>query len=220
MAIVSVSGACSRSGKTALAAALLGALPPRAAAAVKFTTADDVFERCPRGTACAVCDIDVPFRLVEDAATLDHPGTDTERLRRSGAGRVVWAIARRGAVPAAWAVVRRRVAGWPLVVMEGSTIVPFARPGLHLFVVHPWLSPSRWKDGSAERIAAADLVVINRPAADARPPHEDVLQALEGAGARPERTRVADVTAPLGSWAPDVRARLASLAGAKDAVPA
>ena len=88
---------------------MLQALPPQSAVAVKFTTTDDVFERCPRGTPCVVCDIDVPFRLVEDEAALREPGTDTDRLAAAGASRVIWAIARQSAAEAAWHVVAARI---------------------------------------------------------------------------------------------------------------
>ena len=62
--------------------------------------------------------------------------------------------------------------------MEGSTIVTVARPDLQVFVAHPWLSPERWKPTSAACIAAADVVVVNRPAADGRSPAPEVLDAL------------------------------------------
>src|SRR5262245_60753095 len=138
MFLVSVAGACSRSGKTALAVSLLRTLAPRGAAAVKFTTTADVFERCPRGQPCIVCDIDVPFRLVTDARVLGEPGTDTERLGAAGARSVLWAIAKRQAVRPAWQAVLKRLQDVPSVVMEGSTIVELARPALLLFVVHPF----------------------------------------------------------------------------------
>ena len=48
--LISVAGACSRSGKTALAETIVKSLAADAPVAVKFTTTDDVFERCPRGT--------------------------------------------------------------------------------------------------------------------------------------------------------------------------
>jgi hypothetical protein len=205
--LVSISGACSRSGKTAAAVSLLQAAPPGTAAAVKFTTTDDVFERCPRGTTCVVCDIDVPFRIVEEAAVLREPGTDTARLQEAGAAPVVWAIAQQSAVARAWAAVRGRLAGAELVIMEGSTIVTVARPDLQVFVVHPWLAPERWKPTSAACVAAADLVVINRPASDARPPSAEVLDALRAYGPRATVT-VADVTRPAGEWAPAIARRL------------
>jgi len=205
--LVSISGACSRAGKTAAAVSLLQAAPPGAASAVKFTTTDDVFERCPRGTTCVVCDIDVPFRIVEEPAVLREPGTDTARLGEAGAARVVWAIAQQSAVLRAWAAVKDRLAGAELVIMEGSTIVTVARPDLQVFVVHPWLSPERWKPTSAACVAAADLVVINRRVSDVRPPSAEVLDALRACGPRATVT-VADVTRPAEEWAPSVAGHL------------
>jgi hypothetical protein len=160
--LIGVSGACSRAGKTALAVTLLRALAPGPRLAVKFTTTDDVFERCPRGTSCVVCDIDVPFRIVTDPAVLAEPGTDTARLFEAGASRVLWVIARRGAVREAWRVACTLLEGWRGdIVMEGSTITDVARPDMSLFVAHPFLDPSRWKAGSEPLIRAADRVVEN-----------------------------------------------------------
>lgn len=207
MTIISVAGACSRSGKTALAASLLRALGPGAAAAVKFTTTEDVFERCPRGTPCLVCDIDVPFRIIEDRAVLGEAGTDTQRLQAAGASRVVWAIARASAVRAAWAAVRARVSGSPVVVMEGSTIVHTARPDLLAFVVHPFLSPERWKPGSDALLAEADVVIVNRPAGEQRPPSPAVLDAIARARAGGPVV-VGDVLRPLAEWAAPLAQRL------------
>jgi hypothetical protein len=199
--LISISGACSRSGKTAAAVSLLQSRPRGSAAAVKFTTTEDVFERCPRGTTCIVCDIDVPFRIVEDAAVLAQPATDTARLMEAGASRVVWAIARESAVRPAWAAVKDRLGAVELVLMEGSTIVTVARPDRQVFVAHPWLAPQRWKPTSAACIAAADVVVVNRPAADRRPPSPEVLDALRRGRPRGEVT-IADVTQPPSEWAP------------------
>ncbi len=208
MALVSVSGAASRAGKTSLAVSLLRSLPASSAAAVKFTTTEDVFERCPRGTPCVVCDIDVPFRIVEDARVLDEPGTDTARLGAAGASRVIWAISRASAVRTAWSRVAAMAGG--LVVMEGSTIVDVAAPDLLLFVAHPFLKPERWKATSDALIARADAVVVNRPSGETREPAPDVRAALLRARGRDD-LRVADVTRPLEEWAPDLAERLHAL---------
>jgi hypothetical protein len=198
--IVSVSGACSRSGKTACAVSLLEALPRGEAAAVKFTTTEDVFERCPRGTPCVVCDIDVPFRIIEDPAVLAEAGTDTDRLGRAGARRVLWVIAKQHAADAAWRAARARMEGEAFVVMEGSTVVSLARPEKNVFVVHPFLSPERWKPTSPGLLAQADLVVVNRPVSETRSPSNEVVAAIE----RHRQGRgyvVADVTRPAAEWA-------------------
>ncbi len=205
MILVSVSGACSRSGKTALAETLLRAAP--GASAVKFTTTDDVFLRCPRGTACLVCDIDVPFRIVREDEVLRQPGTDTDRLAAAGAARVLWAIAKAGAAGPAWAAVRALVADEAVVVLEGSTVVARARPDLRLFVVHPFLSPARWKPTSPALIAEADAVVVNRKAAEPREPQAEVLAEVARHRGKDD-VRVADVTRPLASWAPDLADRV------------
>jgi hypothetical protein len=204
--LVSVSGACSRAGKTALAVTLLRALP-KPAVAVKFTTAEDVFKRCPRGTPCVVCDIDVPYRIVEDPRVLREPGTDTERLTSAGATRVIWAITRESAAPRAWKAVQEAVGQAGYVVMEGSTVVDLARPDLLFFLAHPFLSPERWKPTSGPLIARADAVIVNRPSSETRAPSPVVWDALLQHRGRAD-IRVADVTRSLGSWAPDLQERL------------
>jgi hypothetical protein len=205
IAVVCVAGATSRAGKTALAEACLGALPPGSATAVKFTTTEDVFERCPRGTRCSVCDLDRPWRLVEDPAVLGARGTDTERLARAGARRVVWAIARRSAARAAWSEVAAGLAG--TVVIEGSSVVAIAEPRLLLFAVHSRLDPARWKPGSAALIRRADAVIVNRAAGEGGAPSAAVLEAVSRARGD-GKLRVADLSRPLADWAPDLIPRL------------
>jgi hypothetical protein len=194
---IAVAGAGSRAGKTALAVTLLRARP---ASALKFTTTDDVFERCPRGSPCVVCDIDVPFRIVEDEAVLRQPGTDTDRLAAAGARRVWWTIAKASSAARAWSAMAARLDDGPLVI-EGSTVVDLARPDLLLFVAHPFLSPARWKPTTDSLLRRAQLVVVNRPAGETREPAADVMRALAAAG---REIRIADVTRPLLEWAPDV----------------
>jgi len=208
--LISVAGACSRSGKTALAVTLLRALPS-GAAAVKFTMTDDVFERCPRGTPCVVCDITVPYRIVEDPKVLCEAGTDTARLGEAGARPVLWAIAKHSAATAAWERVRMRFAAEETVVMEGSTIVSLSSPGLCLFVVHPFLPPERWKPTSAALLERADAVVVNRPQSERRGPSRAVLAELARLRGKDD-VREVDVTRPLAEWGPDLAERLRSLA--------
>ena len=212
MALVSVSGACSRAGKTALAVTLLRALPAGRAIAVKFTTTEDVFKRCPRGAPCVVCDIDVPYRVVTDPRVLREAGTDTDRLAEAGARRVIWAIAKASAVRAAWRAVLGMIGAEAVVVMEGSTIVGLAAPDLLAFVVHPFLSTARWKPTSGPLIRRADAVIVNFPEGERRPPSPAVLSEL-ARHRGPSDLRRADVTRPLSEWAPDLLERLMRLAG-------
>jgi hypothetical protein len=202
--IVTVSGACSRAGKTAAAVSLVEAFPAHSAVAIKFTTTEDIFKRCPRGTPCVVCDIEQPFRLVEDPEVLRQPGTDTDRLAAAGAARVVWCIAKKAHALAAWTAVRQSLRGDEPIVIEGSTIVGIARPDWNVFVVHPFLAPERWKPGSDELVRSADMVVVNIRAKERRAPAQSVISALERQRGGRE-IRVANVTRPVAEWAPDIR---------------
>lgn len=220
MPTVVVAGSSSRAGKTALAETILRALGGTAAA-VKFTTTEDVFERCPRGTSCVVCDIDVPFKVLRDDTTLNEPGTDTARLAEATSGPVLWTIARRSAATRAWqATVRlldqaRAQSAAPTpsgdnLVIEGSTIASLSSPDFTFFVVHPFLSPERWKEGTRELVGKADCVVINRQAGEDREPSSEVMTAIREA--RPYDLRIADVLSPLDRWAGDLLPRLRSAA--------
>ncbi len=210
-----VAGSSSRAGKTALAETVLRDLGG-ASAAVKFTTTEDIFESCPRGTTCVVCDIDVPFKVLRDEATLKEPGTDTARLSHATTGPVLWTIARRSAATLAWQATLRlldqaRAAGQGdapdrNLVIEGSTIAGLSSPDFTFFVVHPFLSPQRWKEGTRELIGKVDCVVINRQAADIREPSPEVMAAIHEA--HPYDLRIADVLAPLERWAGDLLPRL------------
>jgi hypothetical protein len=217
MGTVVVAGSSSRAGKTALAETVLRAFG-NAAAAVKFTTTDDIFEKCPRGTSCIVCDIDVPFKVVRDEATLSEMGTDTARLKNATRGPVLWTITRRSVAEQAWQATLRLVnqaradskaeVSEDGLVIEGSTVASLCAPDFTFFVVHPFLSPERWKDGTRELIGRADCVVINRQAVEKREPSPEVMAAIHEA--RPYDLRVADVLSPLDRWAGDLLPRLRS----------
>lgn len=205
MTTVVVAGSSSRAGKTALAETVLRGLGGHAAA-VKFTTTDDVFERCPRGTTCIVCDIDVPFKVVRDEATLLESGTDTARLRAATDGPVLWTIARKKVAALAWEATRLLLPPGRGLVVEGSTVASLCAPDFTFFVVHPFLSPERWKDGTPELIGRADCVVVNRQTSEGREPGPEVMAAIHAA--RPYDLRVADVLQPLDTWAGDLLPRL------------
>lgn len=217
MGTVVVAGSSSRAGKTSLAETVLRAFG-NGAAAVKFTTTDDIFEKCPRGTSCIVCDIDVPFKVVRDQATLGETGTDTARLKNATRGPVLWTITRRSVAEQAWQATLRLVnqaradskAGVSDdgLVIEGSTVALLCAPDFTFFVVHPFLGPERWKDGTRELIGRADCVVINRQAVEKREPSPEVMAAIHEA--RPYDLRVADVLSPLDRWAGDLLPRLRS----------
>lgn len=183
---------------------------------MKFTTTDDIFDKCPRGTTCIVCDIDVPFKVVRDDATLGETGTDTARLQAATKGPVLWTIARKSVAQKAWQATVRLLdqakadansgGGDAGLVVEGSTVASLCAPDFTFFVVHPFLSPERWKEGTRELIGRANCVVINRQTVEKREPSPEVMAAVNEA--RPYDLRVADVLMPLNAWAGDLLPRL------------
>ena len=217
MATVVVAGSSSRAGKTALAETILRGLGG-GAAAVKFTTTEDIFEKCPRGTTCIVCDIDVPFKVIRDVATLGESGTDTARLQAATAGPVLWTIARKSVAAHAWLATVRLLDQAKAdakssgddggLVVEGSTVASLCAPDFTFFVVHPFLSPERWKDGTRELLGRANCVVINSQAAEKREPSAAVMEAVNEQ--HPYDLRVADVLKPLDTWAGDLLPRLSA----------
>jgi hypothetical protein len=163
-----------------------------------------------------VCDIDVPFKVVRDDATLREAGTDTARLQAATSGPVLWTIARKSVARQAWQATERlldlakadaktgeHTGG---LVVEGSTVASLCDPGFTFFVVHPFLSPERWKEGTLELIGRADCVVVNRMASERREPATEVMAAIREA--RPYDLRVADVCQAFDTWAGDLLPRL------------
>ena len=157
------------------------------------------------------------FRFeLRDDATLREAGTDTARLQAATKGPVLWTIARKSVATQAWNATERlldqtkadakSVGDAVGLVVEGSTVACLCSPDFTFFVVHPFLSPERWKDGTRELIGRADCVVINRQASVRREPSPEVMAAIHDA--RPGDLRVADVSRPLDIWASDLLPRL------------
>ena len=82
----------------------------------------------------------------------------------------------------------------------------FRSPDFTFYVVHPFLSPERWKEGARDLMARANCVVLNRQNAEKREPSAEVMAALRVV--RPYDLRVADVLSPLETWAGDLLPRL------------
>ena len=101
MILLSISGACSRSGKTAAAVSLLRVLPAGRAAAVKFTTTEDVFERCPRACPASCATSTCRSGSWRTRVSSAKPEPIPRACGEAGASQVVWAIARESAVTSA-----------------------------------------------------------------------------------------------------------------------
>jgi len=206
--ILSIGAPANGSGKTLLAAGIL-ASHPGAFSAVKVTTVYRDGRNCPRTEVeCACRKLHGRYTIVSDGGVIDREGTDTGRLGRAGASRVLWALAVPGAHAEMWRHLEAEVlTGGERIVTEGNRIIPVVDPALVVVVVPPGLSEETWKPDTWDLIARAGVVVVN-------------VRGDAGAGCGPlvarlkERTRAAitvqDVSIPLAAWPDGTLSRCAS----------
>jgi len=208
MRIVSVASHGNGAGKTRFLESLLAAHPGRFHA-VKFTTIFATGQFCPKDAQkrCACTRLHDRFEVIADPATIEQPGTDTGRLARSGAVRVLWCLAREGAHAEGWEHVKELLPQDAEVVTEGNTALLSVRSDVLLFLVNPSMPRRFWKSNWRPLAERADVVVVNdAPEAIGRrkpAPSEDRAAALrEVLDAAPRALRVdARLTEPWSAWA-------------------
>ncbi|MBI4615101.1 MAG: molybdenum cofactor guanylyltransferase, partial [Planctomycetes bacterium] len=201
--ILAITAPANGSGKTTLACRILEAHPGLFAAA-KVITVYQESRYCPRdGKECACRLLHGDWKIVEDENELAREGTDTGRLVRAGARKVLWGLARPGGHPALWKELSPRLPAGAPVLCEGSGIADVARPECLLFVFDPGVPRRRWKDGAEESLARADLVVVNRHAAT-RSVEANVRWLEER---RRDSIVVGDLGRPIAEWPDDTLAR-------------
>lgn len=199
MDLISVAGATSKAGKTTLVCNLLRMLGPQTATAIKFSTNYGKPRGCHLGSPCEVCDLLEGFRVITDPSVIQMHDKDTGRFTNAGARQVIWTIAREYATEEAWSATRRLTGDDALLVIEGSRIVPVARPTLRFYLVHAAIPPKLWKDSAAGMIRNADVVCINTHGdVDVRDGVRETVTMLRG-----ERGFVeSDAAQPLHTWLP------------------
>ena len=200
MKIISVAAPGNGSGKTLTLAAILQAFPERLDA-VKFTTVFKDGVNCPRTeTACACRTLHGDYTVVTDPEVLAAENTDTGRLTRSGASSVLWCLSMVGSHEEAWRHLRTDLLDESAnVITEGNTIIPFLRPDLLIMVASPDVPRDRWKPDTADLMARADHMVLNRHGGDRQDIEalRDEIALLRG-GREPI---IQDVSRPLDEWA-------------------
>ena len=127
-----VAGAHSGIGKTLYAEQLLKTLPGWSA--VKVTTRKRA--GCPRGAKhCGVCgDIKRDFEITYDKKTICQRGTDTARLKKAGARKVIWLKATEKGLKAGLRQVFKILKGADGVVIEGTSVIKHIKPGILIFL--------------------------------------------------------------------------------------
>lgn len=194
--ILGVAAPANDSGKTTLVCRLLEAFPGRLSAVKAITIYRDL-RFCPSdGSGCACHHLESDFRVLVDPATIEEEGTDTGRMVRAGARRVVWGLALEGAHERMWAALVPHLPEAVPVICEGTGVLGPARPTGLVFVFDPSVPRHRWKDPTEETIRRADWVVVNL-----RGEHRETESGLAWlAERRPSRRLDVDLSVPLRLW--------------------
>lgn len=131
MKTIVISGAYSGIGKTQVAEELLRTLPNWSA--IKITLKKD--SNCPRQTNCHICDeLDGEFDIVTDERTIQKKGTDTARLKRAGAKKVIWLKSTLKGLRRGFKETFGMLKGSEGVVIEGTSILKIIKPDTLIYI--------------------------------------------------------------------------------------
>jgi len=125
MKILAVTGATSKTGKTALIRRLIPLLPGWAVCKVT-TCFHHPGGTCPRGQedTCGICNtLDAPFLIIEDPAVIQQPATDTGLYAEAGAVRVIWVESRPESLAEVLPLVLDRLKDYPGIIFEGNHVL-------------------------------------------------------------------------------------------------
>jgi hypothetical protein len=151
--IITVSGAGSGAGKTALAVLLLSRL--KGYAAIKVSATDF-------------------FTSVTDSPeVIEEEGKDTALMKKAGASHVVWVQGPPAEISETLPVAMSLVGDVPGVVIEGNSPLKVLKPDTAFFVIG---GDGGIKPGAQEALSMADVVVVNADALSAK--LEDKIRGL------------------------------------------
>ena len=140
MKMVTVSGAQKGVGKTALAEILLNNLPGFAAIKITMT--------------------DIYTSVSDDEKDIMLPNTDTFRMKKSGAEKVVWVKATNELLQNAMEQAFRKIRNYKGVLIEGNSILEYVNPALAFFVING--SIDNMKPSRIRALKKADICVVNQ----------------------------------------------------------
>lgn len=213
--ILAVVSPGNNSGKTRLASTILAAFPRRFAA-MKVSTVYRDGEMCPKSeNSCACRELHGAFTVITDPGRLHEEGTDTGRLARAGASRVLWCLAKPSAHESLWRHLSGGVLGEEEALLtEGNKIAGVCSPRGVVVVAQAGVARERWKSDVWDLVKIADLVVVNDPGPDAAAPllphpagSERLAEELRAVTGAP--VVVENVARPLSEWRSPILFRLA-----------
>lgn len=162
--VVSISGAASGMGKTAVAEAAIRVLT-RAGCRVGAAkvTVTHPGKGCPHGgKSCGVCgSLGDDFYITEKHSVINTEKTDTARFVAAGAAKTLWLVTKPDAAREAWRQLSRRYGEADVVVIESNTLASIATAVPTVFVADPGINSGIWKASTRELIERAELLVVN-----------------------------------------------------------
>lgn len=143
MKIISISGAHSNIGKTYLAEDILRNLTGWSA--LKVTVApltEGATSRIKRGLICPRQRIDCcvcsgfkgDFDIVTDKKIINQAGTDTARLKKAGAKRVIWLKTTLNGLKAGLKKALESLRDSEGIVVEGTSVLKYIKPNLAIYL--------------------------------------------------------------------------------------
>lgn len=129
-----ISGSRSNIGKTLLAEKMLHSLTNWTALKVTVRRPGEL--KCPRRhQRCRVCsEVKGDFEIIKDKKIINQKGTDTCRLKKAGAKKVIWLrTTSKGLKEGLWRSLAR-LSGSEGVVVEGTSVLRYMKPDLAIYL--------------------------------------------------------------------------------------
>jgi len=153
--IITVSGTHSGVGKTKMAQMLLKML--KGWSGLKVTVLHNGL--CPTGKECGICQSKVQkFALISEKNIIEEKDTDTQRIKASGAQKVLWLKARPAGLKQGLKKAITKFKGAKGLIIEGNSILRYINPDLAIFVKSKDAFLP-FKDSARYAFKKADLIV-------------------------------------------------------------
>ena len=155
MKIIVVAGAHSGSGKTSCAEKLLGVLTGWAA--LKITVKGTA--GCPRGKGgCRVCaDIKDNFEIIDEQRIINQAGSDTSRLKKAGAEKVIWLKSTARGLRAGALKALAKLKRYKGVLIEGTSVLKYIKADIVFFVGG---GSKNMRPSAKSALNKADIVIL------------------------------------------------------------
>ncbi|MEE8317634.1 MAG: hypothetical protein V3S13_01835 [Candidatus Omnitrophota bacterium] len=132
MKTIVISGSHSNIGKTSLAEEMLGGMRNWSALKVTRVRAGS---RCPRDNGCTACsELNNDFDIIADEKIINKKDTDTARMKKAGAKKVIWLKANTRGMKQGLKKSLSYLRGSEGVVIEGTSVLRYIKPSLAIFI--------------------------------------------------------------------------------------